>query len=161
MARKTKKTEPEQDSNQVLYSFADPRSKPGFRSTFIRCASMFMSKEDIAIILQVSLAELETMCRKEFDGMSTSEAIAFMQKRSDLSTREILRKLMNNGNNTATNIYTTYVNKIQQADQQKALTIKVVGSIPDDDNDGGISYGSKGDGGISCLSNGDNDGKTN
>lgn len=149
MARKTSKQE---DSNQDLYSFADPRSKPSFRSTFIRCASMFMAKEDIAVILQVSLAELETMCRKEFDGMSTSEAIAFMQKRSDLSTREILRKLMNDGNNTATNIYTTYVNKIQQFDQQKALTIKVVGAVPDDSND---------DGGVSLIPNGDNDEKTN
>lgn len=129
---------PSPDVNQELYNFADTAHKPNFRSTFIQCASLFMSKEQIATILRLDLSQLENMCKKEFH-MSTSEAISCMQIRSDLKTREILRKLMGDGNNTATNIYTTYIDKIQKENEQKALTIKVVGSVPleeeDDENE--------------------------
>lgn len=128
------------DTNAALFQFTDPATRKPFRSTFIQAASLFMSKEDIAGIFNVDQKTLEKLCLKEFSGQTADEVIATCRASAHMKTNATLRRLMANGNNTATNIYTTYVDKLQQAQQQNNLTIKVVGQVPDDsDDDGGVS----------------------
>lgn len=126
------------DPLQDFYDYTDPNRSLSFRETFIRAASHFFSKDRIAQLFNISSYNLDILCKKEF-GQTADLIISQIQLRSDLDCRQTLKRLSIDGNNTAINIYTTYIDPIQKQEQNKNLTIKVVADLDaDDNNDGGV-----------------------
>lgn len=119
----------------------DPKQIPRFRETVLECGACFMNARQAATVFHVSISELDEMCKKEFSGWSASDVLDWAATMSDMEVRKSLKRLLGEGNQTAMNIYTTYIDKMQKADAKDAATIKVValGQANQAPDDGGVT----------------------
>ena len=138
------------------FSFSDEE----FYQKVIDAACTFVPPKRAAKLFFMSDADFDARCRKVFHGMSARDVFDFCANKADIECRKRINELAYDGNKSALDIWTKYVDRIQKEEDNDAMKIAIV-YLPkasdiasgkddhkddddDDDDDGGVHLDEQG-----------------
>lgn len=121
---------PRKKSNHATQSQLSPDMFTDFRAIVLQAATNFVSPNIVASqIFNIDFHTFDDMCKKEFN-MPATMLFQWCQAASDIEFRSALRRLALDGNNTAINVYSKYIDKIQKDEASETMRINIYNSLP-------------------------------
>lgn len=133
------------------FSFSDEE----FYNRVLDAACTFLPVKRAAKLFFMSDADFDARCRKVFHGMSSRDVFDFCANKADIECRKRINELAFDGNKSALDIWTKYIDRIQKEEANDAMKIAIV-SLPkaseiasgEDNTGGNHDDGDDDDGGV-------------
>lgn len=125
-----------------------------FYNRVLDAACTFVPVKRAAKLFFMSDAEFDKRCRKVFHGMPSRDVFDFCANKADIECRKRINELAYNGNKSALEIWTKYIDRIQKEEANDAMKIAIV-SLPKASE---IASGKDGHSGDESTGNGGNEG---
>lgn len=100
-----------------------------FYNRVLDAACTFVPVKRAAKLFFMSDNEFDKRCRKVFHGMSANDVFDFCANKADIECRKRINELAYDGNKSALDIWTKYIDRIQKEEANDAMKIAIV-SLP-------------------------------
>lgn len=104
------------------FTFSDKE----FYTRVLDAACTFVSVKRAAKLFFMTDTEFDARCQKVFHGMSAHDVFDYCANKADIEFRKRIQELAQDGNKSAIDIWTKYVDKIQKEEANDALRIAIV-----------------------------------